>query len=145
MGNEAENPLVAALMQRDALTTLLIAQSQGLIQRLALLAASEKEAVAGLVIIGQAMTAYARATQPDPEVMAGFERILGTLAPTLAGRMAGSYPLQVCLGAPGTQAEVAIETACMTRQLKSLLEAVAPPADTSQRKAGASRSIPSHR
>jgi hypothetical protein len=42
-------------------------------------------------------------------------------------------------------AEAAAETACMTRSLKELLAALAPLADASQRRAGASRSLPSHR
>jgi len=86
MDNEAVNTTKAARMQRDALMTLLIAQCQGLIQQLALLAGSEKTAVAGLVSVGQAMAAYARAAQPDPEVIASFDRELTALSPGYWGR-----------------------------------------------------------
>jgi hypothetical protein len=137
MDNESAT-VDAALMQRDALVTLLVAQGQGLIQRLALLADSEKAAVAALVVIGQALAAYARAAQPDPEVMAGFDRMLGALAPAVAVHLTGPYPLQVCLGAPGTSAGV--EAACMIRQLKALLACVAP-TDPFQCKAGVPRSL----
>jgi hypothetical protein len=167
MNSQAENPISSALMQRDAVMLLLIAQSQGLIQRLALLAGSEKTAVAGLVTVGQAMVAYARAAQPDPEVMASFDRALAALSPSLAGHSSGPCALQACLeestayagalaaclraGKSRKQcerealAEAAAETACITRNLKELLAAIAPPADAPQRKAGASRSLPSHR
>lgn len=167
MNSEAEDPVSAALMQRDAVMMLLIAQSQGLTQRLALLAGSEKAAVAALVTVGQAMVAYARAAQPDPEVMASFDRVLATFSPALARRCAGPYLLQTCLeessayagvlaaclrtGRERVQcehealAEAVAETVCITRSLKELLAATAPPADASQRKAGVSRSFPSHR
>jgi len=67
-------------MQRDALMVLLVAQSQRLVQRLALLAGVEKAAVAGLVTVGQTMVAYARAVDPDPNVMASFSELLGWLS-----------------------------------------------------------------
>ena len=167
MENETGNTTNVAFMQRDALMTLLIAQAQGLIQQLALLAGTEKAAVAGLVSIGQAMVAYARAAQPDPEVMAGFDRVLTALSPALAGRIARPCSHQACLeesrahaGALATclragkghaqceretLAEATAETACITRNLKELLAALAPSADESQRKAGTTRSLPSHR
>jgi len=72
--------LDAALMQRDALMVLLVAQSQRLVQRLALLAGVEKAAVAGLVTVGQTLVAYARTLHPDPDVMASFSELLGSLS-----------------------------------------------------------------
>jgi folate-dependent phosphoribosylglycinamide formyltransferase PurN len=104
MVSETETRMEAALMQRDAAMMLLIAQAQGLVQQLALPAESEKAAVAGLVAVGQAMVSYARAAQPDPEVMAGFDRILAALSPALAGRIAGPCPLQDCLDESGAYA-----------------------------------------
>ncbi len=167
MNSNAESPITAALMQRDAVMMLLAAQAQGLIQRLALLSGFERAAVMGLVTVGQAMVAYARATQPDPEVMAGFDRVLATLAPAVSGRSTGQFPLQACLEESAvhaaalaacrragksraqcereTRADATAETACMTQNLKELLAAIASPDDASQRKAGASRSLPSHR
>ena len=99
--------------------------------------------------------------------MAGFDRILAALSPTLAGRIAGLCPIQDCLNESGAYAgalaaclragkgrgqcereslaEAAAETTCMTRSLNELLAALAPLAGASQRKAGSSRSLPSHR
>ena len=87
MVSETETRMEAALMQRDAAMMLLIAQAQGLVQQLALLAGSEKAAVAGLVAVGQAMVAYARATRPDAEVLASFDHVLAALSPGVAGRL----------------------------------------------------------
>jgi len=152
--------LEAALMQRDAVMTLLIAQSLGLIQRLALLAGHEKAAVAGLVTIGQAMVVYARCTRPDPEVMASFDRVLATLSPGLSGSSnapgffqscleeAGAYTgaIDACLRAGEREQELFTgaveEAACLTRHLKTLLAAVTEPVDKQYRMAGVERSVP---
>lgn len=78
----------AALLRRDAAMMLLIARAQGLVQQLALLAGSEKAAVVGLVAVGQAAAAYARAGRPDMEVLASFDAMLAALSPGMAGRLA---------------------------------------------------------
>jgi hypothetical protein len=153
----------AAIMQRDAVMTLLIAQSQGLIQRLALLAGHEKAAVAGLVTIGQAMVVYARCTRPDPEVMASFDRVLASLSPALTGSGSVSTVFQVCVetGAYSGAIDACIragqdreqeaytgvveEAACLVRHLRTLLAAVTEPMDKQVRKTGVTRSLPSHR
>ena len=147
MVSETETRMEAALMQRDAAMMLLIAQAQGLVQQLALLAGSEKAAVAGLVAVGQAMVAYARATRPDAEVLASFDHVLAALSPGVAGR------LTAIRSAAPESADADDDTPGQTRAIKGLLGALAaphhppgsPPADDPERMTGVSRSLPIRR
>lgn len=154
----------ASLMQRDALVALLIAQSQRLIQRLALLAGVEKAAVVGLVTIGQAMLAYARAVDPDPNVMATFDQLLASLSPALVGRMAYSASLDSCVqescayaGAidaclrsgeehmprnHATVDEAVAEAERLSREIRKLLGALTESAEQPFGRAGFSCSVP---
>jgi len=71
------------LQQRDALMMLLIAQANGQIQRLALLAGTEKVAIAKLMAIGQAMSIYLRSTSPDAQVISSYLHVLESFSPLL--------------------------------------------------------------
>jgi len=75
------------LAQRDAAMISLIAHSQTLITRLAMLTQTEKEAVLALVVIGQSLASYAHAIRPDNEVIESFERTLENLSPESARRV----------------------------------------------------------
>jgi hypothetical protein len=164
VGRGEECRLSAALMQRDALVTLLIAQSQRLIQRLALLAGVEKAAVVGLVTIGQAMIVYARAVDPDPQVMASFDQLLVSLSPASAGRIADPLSLNsvvresctyagaidACLRAGeghaqrnhATIGEAVAEAERLSRDIKQLLVALVESADQPIGRTGFSCSVP---
>lgn len=147
MANVTAENREAAFMQRDAAMMLLIAQAQGLVQQLALLAGSEKAAVAGLVAVGQALAVYAQADRPDAEAMASFDSVLASLSPVMARRIAS-----IRSAAPES-AEATAEITGLTRSLKGLLAALALPASGSAppagedttRMAGDQRSLLPHR
>jgi len=164
MNGTSSQTLEAAILQRDAVMALLIAQSQGLIQRLALLAGSEKAAVMALVTIGQAMVVYARCARPDPAVMASFDRVLGLLTPALSGQSSARSAFQACVEEAGAYAGaidaclksgqgleqetlvgITEEAAHLTRHLKALLAAVATSENEQYRKSGVARSLPPFR
>lgn len=140
----ARNPTMeeAALMQRDAAMMLLIAQAQALIQQLALLANSEKAAVAGLIATGEAVAVYAQSERPDAEVVSRFDCLLAGFAPATARRIASIRSAAPELVGP------AGEIAGLTHALKALLGALAQPvsgagvvAENSERMAGVLRSL----
>jgi len=140
----AENPVTdeAALMQRDAAMMLLIAQAQALIQQLALLANSEKAAVAGLIATGEALAVYAQSERPDAEVVFRFDCLLEGFAPAMSRRLAAIRSV-----APEPVEPIG-EIAGLTHALKVLLGALAQPAngagsvdDNPERMAGVLRSL----
>ena len=73
----------AERQQRDALMTLLIAQANGQIQRLALVTGAEKVAIAKLVAISQAMSIYTRSAGPDALVVSSYLHVLESFSPLL--------------------------------------------------------------
>ncbi len=121
MVSEAETRMEVALMQRDAAMMLLIAQAQGLVQQLALLAGFEKAAVARLVAVEQAMAGYVQANQLDAEVLASFDSVLAALSPVTAGRLAA-----IRSAAPNF-ANASDDIPEQTRAIRRLLGALAPP------------------
>lgn len=139
MDTKSDPGSAVALMQRDALMTLLVARCQELIQRLALLAGPEKEAVAGLMAVSQVMTAYEHCAQSDRGIMEGFDHVLASLSPALLQRM-------TLLSAPAetTGGISPDETERMTREIKQLL-AVLTPDYFPKHLTGGSRPIPSRR
>lgn len=139
MDNDTENATATSQMQRDALIMLLVAQSHGLIQQLALLASSEKTAVAGLVLVGQILGVYACGVRPDPTAIEDFERMLSSLSPAMTRRI--TSPAAAAVAGTDVQAEVA----SMSQQLKNLLAALAAQTGQGERKAGDSRSLPLRR
>lgn len=114
--------------QRDALMMLLIAQANGQIQRLALLAGSEKVAIAKLMAIGQAMSTYVRSASPDPRVMSSYLHVLESFSPLL--RELAMLP------------SAASDTASVISLLKSTLASVTLPADDGRAHPAASRPLP---
>jgi hypothetical protein len=120
-GMNAESPTMeeAALMQRDAAMMLLVAQSQGLIQQLALLANAEKAAVAGLVAVAQAVAIYAQSERPDAGIVAGFDNVIYSLAPAMARRIAA-----IRAAAP-EPAHAAAEIAALNQSLRGLFAVLA--------------------
>ena len=135
---DSNQTINSVLMQRDALMTLLVAQSHGLIQRLALLANSEKTAVAGLMLVSQAMGVYTRDVRPDQEVIKVYERMLASLSPVLAGQSALLSPAR--MAAPEGRSLSKIDP--MTLQLKNLLTVLAQLAGRAEHQVGDSRSLP---
>lgn len=135
--DENGNAIKAALLQRDALMTLLLAQSHELIQQLALLSGAEKNAVIGLAAIGHVAGAYAHAPQPDPELVAGFQRALASLSPAASRRLV--LPLT-----PSGEYLFADVTK-MNRQIRDLLAALAPRVESEERSAEGVRSLPLNR
>lgn len=141
MDKQAECMVEAARMQRDASMLLLVAQSQNAIQQLALMAGSEKTAVVSLVAVGQAVSAYAYAIQPDEEVLSNFEQVIATLSP-----FASKPVCRLRSSRAGTDEKSGInmlaEMLDMTRDVKELLATLASPERDFQGKAGPSRSQP---